>query len=130
MQMYNQDAGFTVQPCKRYSAENYEGAMLVATRNWNKGHILSSLVGVIGEMSPEEEKDLLKIGENDFSVMYSTRYAHSSTGADCNYSGFRRHRAQLWLGPGAFINHDCRPNCTFVSNGNGHTAMIKVPRYC
>lgn len=73
MQMYNQDAGFTIQPCSRYSAENNQGAMLVSTRNWNKNDELTNLVGVIGEMSPEEERQLLKKDVNDFSVMYSTR---------------------------------------------------------
>ncbi|CAI5442527.1 unnamed protein product [Caenorhabditis angaria] len=110
LNMFCSLSGFTIQPCHRYSAENNTGAKLVATRHWSRGDRIERLCGVICAMNEEEENAILTSGVNDFSVMYSTR----------------KRCAQLWLGPGAYINHDCKPTCEFVSHNS--TAHIRVLR--
>lgn len=76
------------------------GGAIFSTKSWSKGSKIDSLIGCIAELNYEDEVSFLRHKENDFSVMYSSR----------------KNKSQLWLGPAAYVNHDCQPNCAVSSS--------------
>ncbi|CAH8576848.1 unnamed protein product [Heterobilharzia americana] len=105
--LFDDRSGIEIRPCWRYASENHIGAAIFATRDWSKGSRINTLVGCIAELKHHEEAAFLKHHKNDFSVMYSSR----------------KNCSQLWLGPAAYVNHDCHPNCEFTINCDADARM-------
>ena len=105
------ESGYQYSTCNRYSQDKSgQGVKVEATKDWSIGESITHLSGFIVEMNAEEEKSFIRTGENDFSIMYSTR----------------KQCSQLWLGPAAYINHDCKPNCKFWPTGRDTACVVCI----
>ena len=107
LNLLNPESGIKIIECSNYSKK---GGKVVSTKDWEKNETIEKLMGTIAVMSNEEVDSILITDINDFSVMKSER-----TG-----------KSLLWLGPAAYINHDCNPNVEFVATAL--SAKIKVLR--
>ncbi|CAG5087789.1 Oidioi.mRNA.OKI2018_I69.PAR.g11635.t1.cds [Oikopleura dioica] len=105
MKFWDPNSGFTIRECSRYSREGNRGAALFATRAFKKGETIEGLKGCLAPMTDAEENAIVVVGKNDYSILirFERRNGCKST---------------LWLGPAAFINHDCKPNCDLIHRTN------------
>ncbi|KAI8910986.1 hypothetical protein EDD86DRAFT_265219, partial [Gorgonomyces haynaldii] len=94
---YDKKSGFEVCRTTRYRSSDKIESRLMATRNWEIGHLMELCVGVTVVLTEEQERTL----RNDFSIIYSRK----------------RKKHCLLLGPARFANHDCSPNVEFVAVG-------------
>ncbi|KAF7257127.1 hypothetical protein EG68_05885 [Paragonimus skrjabini miyazakii] len=105
--LFDDRSGVEIRTCSRYASENHMGAAIFAMKDWPKGTRINTLIGCIAELNSSEEAAFLKHRQNDFSVMYSSR----------------KNCSQLWLGPAAYVNHDCHANCEFTINCDADARM-------
>ncbi|KAF6779091.1 hypothetical protein AHF37_01551 [Paragonimus kellicotti] len=105
--LFDDRSGVEIRTCSRYASENHMGAAIFAMKDWPKGTRINTLIGCIAELNSSEEAAFLKHRQNDFSVMYSSR----------------KNCSQLWLGPAAYVNHDCQANCEFTINCDADARM-------
>ncbi|KAG0372465.1 Histone-lysine N-methyltransferase set9 [Mortierella sp. AD032] len=100
LSIYLPSAGFEISQTDRYSAvTNKSEACVIANRPFEVGDELQYCAGTIANLTEQEEKDL-ETKTSDFSVIKTSRRG------TC-----------LFLGPARFVNHDCDPNCSFMSAG-------------
>ncbi|KAI6233654.1 [Histone H4]-N-methyl-L-lysine(20) N-methyltransferase [Aphelenchoides fujianensis] len=103
LNLYSVESSYTVQPCYRFGSESNAGGSLIATRSIKKDTTIGRVVGILAVLTDDEEKRIIRKGDNDFSIMYARRYK----------------QYRLWLGPGSYMNHDCHPNAAFVAGSVG-----------
>ena len=94
----------------RYKKENKIGAKICATKFCPKGTVLECLTGRTANLDDEELK-YLETNGLDFSVTLNSRKI-----------------SQLWLGSGAFVNHDCTPNTTMYCLKSKGTICLRAVR--
>lgn len=99
LSIYLPSAGFEICSTDRFPGPKSESCV-IANRTFRAGEVLNCLSGTIVAMTQEEE-DYYE-NEHDFSILHSSRLD-----AMC-----------LFLGPARFVNHDCNPNGTFLTQGS------------
>lgn len=108
LNVYHSKAGYELDQTFRYKSSTKVEARILATREWSAGDQIRHCSGIIAQLTGEEEDAL---ANRDFSVMYSTKLKSMC----------------LFMGPARFVNHDCKPNCEFLPQGNLITFKVIKP---
>jgi len=112
LKMWDPNSGYTIRECRRYTKDGKDrrGGALFASCDYKKGEIITELKGCIAPMTKEQQREILVEGVNDYSVQYS----------------MNKRKSQLWLGPAAFLNHDCKPNAKIESTGPNAASVYAI----
>ena len=78
----------------RYKKENKMGAKICSTKPWPKGSIIQCLTAFTVTLTSHDVKYL-----EDNKLNFSVIEVNTRT-------------PKLWLGPAAYVNHECTPNST------------------
>ncbi|OMH85344.1 Histone-lysine N-methyltransferase set9 [Zancudomyces culisetae] len=101
--MYLPEAGYEISESNRYEvvSGHVEGCVL-ATKDYETYQLINYCTGTMTKL---EEGDICKLenSKSDFSVMWWGK----------------KKSMCLLLGPARFVNHDCNPNCKFITFNNG-----------
>ncbi|KAF8454613.1 hypothetical protein BDZ91DRAFT_557733 [Kalaharituber pfeilii] len=107
MQIYHPEAGFEVNSTTRYTLNTPE-ACVMARRPLKTGETIKFLSGVMVLMTDEEEENLDE--SSDFSIICTSRMKGTS----------------VLLGPARFVNHDCNPNCKFITTNKDNVSLTVI----
>ncbi|EPS38366.1 hypothetical protein H072_8022 [Dactylellina haptotyla CBS 200.50] len=111
VEIYHPDTAYEVTTTNRYTLKTLEASVL-ARSEIHKGDSIRNLSGVMVTMTKEEEAEFNEASNRDFSIIHSSRKAG----------------AQIFLGPARFVNHDCSPNCRFVSASKSTVTFAALRR--
>ncbi|KAF8419589.1 hypothetical protein EV426DRAFT_274612 [Tirmania nivea] len=107
MQIYHPEAPFEVNSTNRYTLGTHE-ACIHARRPIRTGETIKFLAGCMLLMTDEEEASL--DDNSDFSVICTSRMKGTS----------------VLLGPARFVNHDCDPNCKFITTNKDNITIMAI----
>ena len=91
------DGGFKLDPENRYSMEEHKGAKVSSTKGWGRGEDI--LVATTFDITKDQERELVLRGVD----------------TSCMLKSSRSKAVLVVIGPIAFVNHHCKPNCEFVT---------------
>lgn len=104
------DAEVQLMPCNRYSIENKKGVTVIAKTELKAKTQLMCLFAEYRKITLDEET-VLAFMKKDFSIVRSTT----------------NNNVNIFLGTLSFINHDCNPNCKYLSKSK-NLAIIETKR--